>query len=378
MNLPKLPINKINKDGEMSYSNKKIKLNNQEINNQPKINIDNSSIVMASNYNNFTKLQILPLKIKNNNISFLPSLVNKEDNRNINNYKNINNNYKVMNIKNNKIIRNKVKNLYNLYHPWLNNTHNNKEIHEFLSNCFDITKIDARINDNKSKINDSKLTNKLLRNVEKHYKISNLFKKKRLKKITFNHININNNNISIHDNTNIRTERRYNQNKLINNYQYKGLGNLNKENKNHSFDNTYFPLNKKSLRKNETNSNNEYILKDFLSSRDTPKISSSLNKSFSILNILNEDYNKTPQHKSIDINNNILKNEYKTIKIKKISKGSINGKSIEEKLNRIDKIKANLLFKKNTTYNSLFLYDENKNDSNKNNIMNNNLNIIYK
>ena len=337
----------------------------EDINNQPKIKIDNST--MTSNYNNFTKLQTLSLKIKKNNISFLPSLINKEENRSINNYKNINNNYNIMNIKNKKIIRNEIKNLYNLYHPWLI-SHNNKEIHEFLSNCFDVTKIERHINDNKSKINDSKLTNKLLRDVEKHYKISNLFNKKKLKNITFNNINIKNNNTSIQEKTNIKTERRHNQNKIFN-YQFKKFGNLkllnkenNIENRNHSFDNTYFTLNKNCLRKNETNSKNEQPLKEFLSFEETPKISSSLNKSFSIFNNLNEDYKKTPQHRSIDINNILIQNDYKTIKIKKIAKGSINVKSIEEKMNRIDKIKANLLFKKKTTYNSLLLYNDNKND----------------
>ena len=80
MNLPKIPINKNNKDGEMNYSNKKIKINNQENKNQPKINVDKYSTIVTSNYNNCSKLQILSLKFKKKNNSFLPSLINKEDN----------------------------------------------------------------------------------------------------------------------------------------------------------------------------------------------------------------------------------------------------------------------------------------------------------
>ena len=164
--------------------------------------------------------------------------------------------------------------------------------------------------------------------------------------------------------TNINTNIKNNINDFIvkKNNNYRNIEILNKENRSHSLDNTYFPLNKKSLRKNETNSKNEYYLKDFYSNQ-IPNISYPLNKSYSKITNYNDNYKE-----NIDIKNNINVN-YKTIKIKKFIKKSINDKIIDEK-SRIDKIKANLLFKKNITYNSLLSQNE-ANGFNKSNIINN-------
>ena len=86
-----------------------------------------------------------------------------------------------------------------------------------------------------------------------------------------------------------------------------------------------------------------------------------------------EDYkNNIPCLDNASTNNNSkLKNNYKTIKIKKLIKKSFNDKYNDDKNNRVDKIKSNLLFKKNITFYSL--YSENKTQPNitKNNEINN-------
>ena len=209
MNFPKITINNYNDEGNNNQNKSKEILINKKNKNQKKKIIYNLSSTSNSNLNNFNKKQTLSINIKNYNIA-LPILVNKVNNRKINDYKNINVNSKSTTKRIKKNIRIGLKNLYNLYHPWLNNSCNNNEINEFLSNCYDITKIEAKNNDNKYKINDSKLTNKLLRDVENHYKIANIFQKRKFKNINFNNINIKNNK-TIQEKTNINTNIKYNR-----------------------------------------------------------------------------------------------------------------------------------------------------------------------
>ena len=151
-------------------------------------------------------------------------------------------------------------------------------------------------------------------------------------------------------------------------------------NKSHSLENTYLSLSKKNLRKNETLFIKDYSIKDLISLQNLPKLYPSLNTSYSRKNILNEEFNDNilSQRSENNGNNSLLKNDYKTIKIKKIVKNSKNDKHYEEKMNRIEKIKSNLLFKKNITNSSLCPDNETHRIINKSNLIKHPLKIWFK
>jgi hypothetical protein len=381
MSFPKITINN-NKD-EMSnnHNNIKIKIIKPNNKNQSIQMVDNFTSTNSLDYNNSNNQKLYPIKIKKYNI-ILPALANKKNHRsNINKSKNIDIISKSIKnrLKDIKMIKKTVKNVYNFYHPWINNSCNDKEINEFMSNCYDITKIDAPTKDNKNRINESKLTNQLLKDVvEKRYKIANIFQKTKLNNIKFNDLNIRNKLNVLDTKTNrFIKDKKSTNNFILNEYNdfktYKPNHNINKS---HSLENTYLSLSKKNLRKNET-----LFIKDYsISLQKLPKLYPSLNTSYSRNNIMNEDFNDIilSQRSANNVNNSLLKNDYKTIKIKKIVKNSKNDKNYEEKTNRIEKIKSNLLFKKNITNSSLFPENETHRTINKSNLIKCPLKIWFK
>ena len=381
MSFPKITINNYNKSNNYHLRKLELKIINPKYKIQSKKMNHNFTSNNSLNYNNYVKQKALPMKFKLYNI-VLPILGNSKKDENINISKSTNNKFK-------KNIRKGIE-IYNYYHPWINNSYNNYEINEFMSNCYDITKIDAPNNDeNKYRINESKLTNKLLRDVEKHYKIANIFQRTKLKNIKSNNIRIKINKQDLIEN-NILSKRRHNRNidNLIyndyNNFKfYNPINKDNKRNKTNSLENTYSSLSNKNINKEDLYKKDSRF-KDFLSLKKLQKPSSSLNTSYSPkinnnINELNEDCKeKIFSNRSVEIDNSpSIKNEYKTIKIKKLMKNTINDKYKEEKNNRIEKIKSNLLFKKNITFSTLFPNSETQRQINKSNLIKKPIKIIF-
>lgn len=244
------------------------------------------------------------------------------------------------------------------FHPWINKSYNNNEINAFMSNCYDITKIDTYVNENQYKINDSKLTNKLLREVEKRYKIANIFQKKKLNTIKFDNL-IKNKNIFIETkNIKVYNSKKNNKKLFFNKYNHlRNFKPINTENKIHSLENSYSSLIKKNIKTNETQFLKDYHFKDFISLKKKEKPSSSLNTSYSKKDkIIEELEEKILSHRNDDNdhdNKDSLIRDYKTIKIKKIINNNINNNYNGEKIKRNYKIKSNFLYKKNITFSSL-------------------------
>jgi hypothetical protein len=286
---------------------------------------------------NYNFKKILPKIYKNHNV-ILPTILNRVDN---NSYRNENISY-INNSRNNKYKINgrnayKDKNLYNFYHPWSNNSYNNKEINSILSYCLDVTKINISFK-NKKRINDCKLNNKLLRDVEKRYNIANLYQK--LNNIKINKINQGN---STENNSSENNIFGYKE-KKINNLRYL---NPNKNDKNNcSNENTYSNLNKRNLFKNITNNRNDFYLRDYTPLKMKEKQSSSFNNSFcNIHKRINDNFmTDISSPKSVDLK---LKNNYQTIKIKNLSK-EFNNDNDEKNVdnNKFEKIRPNSLFLK--------------------------------
>ena len=381
MSFPKITINNNNDKMSNNHNNIKIKIIKSNNRNQSIKMVDNFTSTNSLDYNNSNNQKLFPIKIKKYNI-ILPALANKKNYRsNINKSKNIDIISKSIKnrLKDIKLIKKTVKNVYNCYHPWINNSCNDKKINEFMSNCYDITKIDAPTKDNKNRINESKLTNQLLKDVvEKRYKITNIFQKKKLNNIKFNDLNIRNKLNVLDTKTNrFIKDKKSTNNFILNEYNdFKTFKPNHNINKSHSLENTYLSLSKKNLRKNET-----LFIKDYsINLQKLPKFYPSLNTSYSRKNIMNEEFNDIilSQRSANNGNNSLLKNDYKTIKIKKIVKNSKNDKNYEEKTNRIEKIKSNLLFKKNITNSSLFPEYETNRTINKSNLIKCPLKIWFK
>ena len=314
MNFPKITINNANNKNENNISNVKKKSIIQKIKTRKKM-IDSSTSTIKNLDYNYNIPQILPTEFNefNNYNKVLPKLVIKPYNINTNN------NYH-FNIKNNnkKNISREIKDLYNYYHSLLSNSYNNNELNKFMSHCYDIIKIDTPINDN-YRINKTKLKNKYLRDVEIHHKISNLFLKK---KLNYKYNNIKTKKYySLLKTKNIITKNKTNlNNKFEGNINLTYLKPTYNQNKSHSLEKTYSPLRKKNLLKRETHSINDYYLNDFISIKNYKKPSSSFNTIYSRKKMINGDFEENiTTNKNIDINNNNLgRNNYKTIKIKKI------------------------------------------------------------
>ena len=373
MSFPKITINNYNKSNNYHLRKLELKIINPKYKIQSKKMNHNFTSNNSLNYNNYVKQKALPMKFKLYNI-VLPILGNSKKDENINISKSTNNKFK-------KNIRKGIE-LYNYYHPWINNSYNNHEINAFMSNCYDITKIDVPNNDeNKYRINESKLTNKLLRDVEKHYKIANIFQRTKLKNIKSNKVKIKNNRKDLIEDNNVIFSNRDNKinNLIYNEYNnFKFYKSINKENKSHSLENTYLSLSNKNI--NEENLyKKDSRFKDFISLKKIQKPSSSLNTSYSRNNNINEKSKaKILSYRSEEIDNNLsIKNEYKTIKIKKLIKNTINDKYKEEKNNRIEKIKSNLLFKKNITFSTLCPNSETQRQINNSNLIKNPIKIIF-
>lgn len=337
MNLPSIKIENNNYYNKIKNSSDNLKFKLIDSRNKRYIKkMDDFSSTNDEYNGNYNFRKILPRIYQNHN-AILPTIINRIDN---NTFRNENISY-INNSKNNKYKINerngyKDKNLYNFYHPWSNNSYNNKEINFFLSNCLDVTKIDTSFK-NKKRINDCKLNNKLLRDVEKRYNIANLYQK--LNNIK---INKNNQNNSIENNSSENNIYGYNE-KKINNARYL---NLTKNVKNSfSNENTYSNLNKRSLFKNITNSRNDFYLRDYTPLKMKEKQSSSFNNSYcNIHKRINDNLiADTSSQKSFDL----LKNNYQTIKIKNISKEFKKDNDEKNVENKIEKIRPNSLFLKN-------------------------------
>ena len=327
--------------------------------------------------NSKNKGKIYSLRLKNYGIA-LPLLSNRTNNSNINNEEMINCKPRRKDI-NNLNIRRQLNDLYYFYHPWLNNSLNKNEIHSFMSSCYDITKIDAPINDKKYKIKENKLVNKnkYICDIEKNKKVSSILQKKKCNNFKFfldikkinnmdtigkgkNYLNI----------TNKNDFKRLNANE---NHK-KFMSGLNSHIYNdNSLENSHSISPIKYIQKKMDNSKNITFFKDFLNIKKTKNFSSSLSSSCSdVGSIVPNDYkNNIPSKESIEVDNikNIkLNHNYRTIKIKKVKKKPKNDRN-DDKFNKIDKIKSNLLFTKNITFSSLNINKNNDNNNNNNNFI---------
>ena len=337
MNLPSLKIENNNYYHKLKKNsdNLKFKLIDSKKNRYLK-KVDNFTSTDNQYIGNYNFRKIFPKIYKNHNV-ILPTIINRVDN---NSFRNENISYinKSRNNKYNINERNSYrdKNLYNFYHPWSNNSYNNKEISSFLSYCLDVTKIDISFK-NKKRINDCKLNNKLLRDVEKRYNIANLYQK--LNNIKINKINQKNNTENNSSENNIFG---YNE-KKINNPRNLNLRKIGMNN--YSNENTFLNLNKRSLFKNITNSRNDFYLRDYTPLRMKEKQSSSFNNSYcNIHKRMNDNFiTDISSPKSVDLK---LKNNYQTIKIKNLSKEFKKDNDEKNMDNKFEKIRPNSLFLK--------------------------------
>ena len=341
MNLPSIKIENNNYYHKLNNNSDNLKFKLIDSKNRRYIKkVDNLTSIDNQYIGNYNFRKILPKIYKNHNV-ILPTILNRVDN---NTFRNENISY-INKSRNDKYKMNerkeyKDRNLYNFYHPWSNNSYNNKEINSILSYCLDVTKIDISFK-NKKRINDCKLNNKLLRDVEKRYNIANLYQK--LNSIKINKINQNN---STENNSSDNNLFGYNEKKInkVNNARYLNLTKIDKNN--YSNENTYSNLNKRSLFKNITNNKNDFYLRNYTPLKMKGKQSSSFNNSYyNIHKRINDNFiSDISAPKSVDLK---LKNSYQTIKIKNLSKEFKNEN--EEKNadnNKIEKIRPNSLFLK--------------------------------
>ena len=338
MNLPSIKIENNNYYNKLIKHSDNLKFKLIDSKNKRYIKKEDEFTSTNNQYiGNYNFKKILPKIYKNHNV-ILPTIIKRVNNNSFGN-DNISYINKSRYDKNKKNERNEYKdrNLYNFYHPWSNNSYNNKEINSILSYCLDITKIDISYK-KKKRINDCKLNNKLLRDVEKRYNIANLYQK--LNNIKINKINQGN---STENNSSENNIFGYKE-KKINNLSYL---NPNKNDKNNcSNENTYSNLNKRNLFKNITNSRNDFYLRDYTPLKMKEKQSSSFNNSFcNIHKRINDNFiTDISSPKSVDLK---LKNNYQTIKIKNLSK-EFNNDNDEKNVdnNKFEKIRPNSLFLK--------------------------------
>ena len=336
MNLPSIKIENNNYYYKFKNNSDNLKFKLINANNKRHIKKVDDFTSTSDQYNgNYNFRKILPKIYMNHNV-ILPTIIKRGDN---NHFRNENNIYinKSRNNKNKINERNdKGNNLYNFYHPWSNNSYNNKEISAFLSYCLDVTKIDTSFIKNKKRINDCKLNNKLLRDVEKRYNIANLYQK-------LNNIKINKINQSTNTENNSFENNIYGYNeKKINNPRYLNL--IKNGKNNYSNEITYSNLNKRSLFKNITNNRNDFYLKDYTPLKLREKQNSSFNNSYCNIHKKISDNLMTDisSPRSVDLK---FKNNYQTIKIKNLSKEFKNDNEEKNSENKFEKIRPNSFLK---------------------------------
>jgi hypothetical protein len=306
--------------------------------NKNKIMVDEFTSTNEQNFINHKTNLKLQMKCKDYKIS-LPSIKKRANNNKSKNEienkslisKSVNDNY----IKNTE---NDFNYIYQLHYPWANNSYYNKEINKIISNCFCVTKLGSSYTSKINRINDSKLRNKLLRDLEKRYKFGNFYQKIKINK-----------NYPIKGN-NENSVSNYND-KYINNIRcfnpflsYK----KNKINNHSNIRNLYFNLNHKSFQKNGTNSRNgrNNYLNDYASSKNGNQSTSYNNSHEHSESKINDNYD-IPSHRN---HKSKLGNDFKTIKIKNEIK-IINNSNIEKNFNiKDEKIKPNSVFMKNGTF----------------------------
>ena len=306
------------------------------------------------NFGNYNTNRKLPIKCKDYNIS-LPSIKKRvNDNKYINEIENISLISKSVNNKYIKNTENDFNFIYHLHYPWANNSYYNKEINKIISNCFCVTKVGSSYTSNTKRINDSKLRNKLLRDLEKRYKFGNFYQKTKINKKYSEKTNINENN-----NENMISKKESNENsfsiyndRYINNIRCFNPFLSYKQSKinNHSnIRNSYFNLNHKSFNKNGNYSRNKqnYYLNDYTSSKIGNQ-STSYNNSHDHIESKINDNCEMPPHRN---DKPKLDNNFKTIKIKNEIKIMNINNNIEKNINnKDDKIKPNSIFTKNGTF----------------------------
>ena len=321
--------------------------------NKNKIMVDEFTSTNDQNLSNYNASRKIPVKCKDYNIS-LPSIKKRA---NINKYNN-----KIENISlisksvNERYIKNTENDfnyIYQLHYPWANNSYYNKEINKIISNCFCVTNIGSSYTSNTNRINDSKLRNKLLRDLEKRYKFGNFYQKMKIIK-NYSRKEKNENSFSIYNDKYIKDIRCFNpflsykKSKINNHYNVR---------------NPYFNLKHKSFHKNGTNSRNgqDYYLNDYTSSKKGNQSTSYNNSHDHSESKINDNYDI-----SIHRNNKMkLGNDFKTIKIKKEIKIINNNNNNEKNINiKDEKIKPNSVFMKNGTF-SYFNLEKNNGKKNK-------------
>jgi hypothetical protein len=141
--------------------------------------VDEFTSTNDQNLNNYNASRKIPVKCKDYNIS-LPSIKKRTNNNKYNNkIDNISLISKSVNDRYIKNTENDFNYIYQLHYPWANNSYYNKEINKIISNCFCVTKVGSSYTSNTNRMNDSKLRNKLLRDLEKRYKFGNSTKKRK-------------------------------------------------------------------------------------------------------------------------------------------------------------------------------------------------------
>lgn len=345
----------------IKFENDKKSSNSSECLKFKLINPKNKSKIMVdeftstnNNFGNYNNNRKLPIKCKDYNIS-LPSIKKRvNDNKYKNDIENISLISKSVNNRYIKNTENDFNFIYHLHYPWANNSYYNKEINKIISNCFCVTKIGSSYTSNTNRMNDSKLRNKLLRDLEKRYKFGNFYQKTKINKNYSNKRNIkenNNENTISKKDTNENSFSIYND-KYINNIRcfnpflsYK----QSKVNNHSNIRNAYFNLNHKSFHKNGNNSRNgqNYYLNDYTSSKIGNQSTSYNNSHDHSESKINDNIDK-PSHRNDKLK---LGNDFKTIKIKNEIKIISNDNNIEKNINhKDDKIKPNSVFMKNGTF----------------------------
>jgi len=360
---------KFENDKKNSNSSESLKFKLINPKNKDKIMVDEFTSTHEQNFSNYNPNRKLPMKCKDYNIS-LPSIKKRANNNKYNNE--IENISLISKSVNNRYIKNTENDfnfIYHLHYPWANNSYYNKEINKIISNCFCVTKIGSSYTSNTNRINDCKLKNKLLRDLEKRYKFGNFYQKTKINKNSSNKTNIKENN----NESNV--SKKENNNNSFSIYNDKYVNNIrcfnpflsykqSKVNNHSNIRNAYLNLNHKSFNKYGTNSRNgkNCYLNYYASSKNENQSTS---------------YNNSHDHSDSKINDNFdisshrnnkpkLYNDIRTIKIKNEIKLINNNDNIDTNINiKDEKIKPNLAFMKNGTFSYFHLEKIYRKKSNK-------------
>ena len=264
----------------------------------------------------------------NNNKTFeilLPQLIsknkmNKNTIKKIDNYNikyNYNSNISKNSNNNSTIIK---RELHYIKHPWQNKSFRENEIDLFMSNCYDITKI---LNPIKYKDKDEIIYIRKISPIEKENKFWNLNKKEEKK---LNEI-----------------KKLYEKSGKENSFSLQNDKTYSRKVKNNTIKNNIITFNRVSLsvkKEKILDIRRNYI--NYRNINDKNWKNKIILSNKQLLTLIESNQNNN--NKSVEVvKNNNLKNNYKTIKIRKQDKNYI--PSYEDRLNNFDKIRARLIFK---------------------------------